>query len=34
MEVTGELHALAALPLGKKTTLPMNRRMNGTQNWF
>jgi hypothetical protein len=32
MEVSGQLHALAALPLGKEPPYPLDRRLGGPQS--
>jgi hypothetical protein len=32
MEVSGQLHALAALPPGKKNQYPLDRRLDGHQS--
>jgi hypothetical protein len=32
MEVSGQLHAPAALPPGKETLVPMDRRLGGPQS--
>jgi hypothetical protein len=32
MEVSGQLHASAALPPGKRTPVPLGRRLGGPQN--
>jgi hypothetical protein len=34
MEVSGQLHALTALPLGKEPRYPLNRRLGGPQSRF
>jgi hypothetical protein len=34
MEVSGQLHALAALPLDMSTQNPLEKRMDGPQSWF
>jgi hypothetical protein len=34
MQVSGQLHALAALPLGKNPWYPMDRRLGGSQSQF
>jgi hypothetical protein len=33
MEVSGQLHAPAALPPGKAPRYPMDRRLGGPQSW-
>jgi hypothetical protein len=33
MGVSGQLHALAALPQGKIPRYPLDRRLGGPQNW-
>jgi len=34
MEMSGQRHALAALPPGKKPRYPLHRRLGGPQSWF
>jgi hypothetical protein len=33
MEVSGQLHAPAALPPGKEPLIPTDRRLDGPQSW-
>jgi hypothetical protein len=33
MEVSGQLHATAALPQGKSPWYPLDRRLGGPQSW-
>jgi hypothetical protein len=32
MEMSGQLHSWAALPLGKEPPVPLNRRLDGTRS--